>query len=89
MKSIKQALYENIIRNAIDYEDGETGMINCVERYCEDHNVDLVIGYEAYDYYIKKEALEVGIPISVIKGKKKLSECFSENYINWKSNKKD
>jgi hypothetical protein len=89
MNSFKQALYENIIKNAADYEDGETGLISCVEKYCEEHNVDLAIGYEAYDYYIKKKALAAGIPLSVIEEKKKLSECFSQDYINWKCNIKN
>ena len=89
MKGFKEALYESIIKNANEYEDGETGLINCVEKYCEEHSVDLALGYEAYDYYVKKEALAAGIPLLVVGGKKKLSECFSQDYINWKCNKKD
>jgi hypothetical protein len=87
VKSIEQNQYDTIIEGSTEYEDGETGMINCIEKYCEENNVDLVAGYAAYDYYINKKALQAGIPLIVIEGHKKLSDCFSSNYINWKCNK--
>lgn len=37
----------------------------------------------------KKEALEAGIPLSVIEGKSRLTDHFSKDYINFKANKKD
>jgi hypothetical protein len=33
------------------------------------------------------EAIQAGIPRSVVAGKTKLSDHFSEDYINWKCNK--
>ena len=37
-----------------------------------------------YDKWMKREALAAGIPESVVDGKTKLSDHFSESYINWK-----
>jgi hypothetical protein len=86
MKTFKQALYDSIIKNASEYEDGETGLHNCVEKYCKEYNIDLNIGSEAYEYYVKKEALSAGIPLGVVEVRIKLTDFFSKEYIDWKTN---
>lgn len=37
--------------------------------------------------YIKQEALSAGIPLAVFEGKAKLSDYFSQDYIDWKCGK--
>lgn len=86
MTTFQLALFKSIIKNAQQYEDGTLGLTQCVERYCEEHDVALNLGYEAVDWYMAQEALSHGIPASVVQGKAKLRDYFSEEYINWKCN---
>lgn len=89
MNNIRSALYENIIKKASEYEDGTMGITQCVEKYCEECNLDSNLAEQALEYFYKKEALAAGIPLSVIEGKTKLTDHFSEDYINWKCNRKN
>lgn len=41
-----------------------------------------------WDDWQKQSALEAGIPLSVIEGRTKLGDHFSEGYINFKCNRK-
>jgi len=52
-------------------------MENQLDKCCEDETL--------CENCEKQAALQAGIPLSVIEGKTKLSDHFSEDYINWKT----
>ena len=69
-----------------EFEDGETGLYSCIELYLEENN----LSYDPEvieDIFIKEEAIKNGIPRSVVEGKSKLSDHFSQEYINHKCNR--
>lgn len=86
MTTFQLALFKSIIKNAQQYEDGNLGLLQSVEKYCEEHDVALNIGHEAVDWYLTQEAISHGIPTSVVKGETKLRDHFSQDYIDWKCN---
>jgi hypothetical protein len=65
----------------LNYSDGETSFDDILRLQCEDL-IEIIVKEDE-----KKGALAAGIPLSVIEGKTKLSDHFSENYINWMSGK--
>lgn len=78
---------EEIANTASDrYEDGETGMDVCIGMYIRDifgfdHDDDLPEDLEdlscwVFDRWYRTEALNHGIPLSVINGEKKITDCF-------------
>lgn len=74
-----EELINQIIDKSADYEDGETGADACIDLYCEEEGIA-----EEIEVYTEREALAAGIPLSVIRGEKKLSDVFSQNYIDFK-----
>jgi hypothetical protein len=69
-----------------EFEDGETGLFSCIELYLEENNLP----YDAEDIeriFLQEEAISHGIPRSVVKGKSKLSNHFSQEYINHQCNR--
>lgn len=80
---------QQIIKYSIAYEDGETGTNACIDQFCQAHGLNAETAELAKKEAFKQGALEAGIPISVIEGKTKLSDHFSETYINNQCNKKE
>ena len=76
-------LINKIINEAASYEDGETGEDRCIELYCEDNNIDKDVCELAKQVAFERAASQAGIPKSVIKGEKKLSELVNKEYINY------
>jgi len=83
--SLSSALLNQILAGAADIEDGETGADRCIEIYCEQHGFSKETAEKAQQEAFKIGALEAGIPLSVIEGKTKLSDHFSQDYINAKA----
>jgi hypothetical protein len=79
---------ETMIDEAGKYEDGETGMVRCMEMYCLDKGISKTLGDKALELWWTRSAQEAGIPMSVIKGKTKLTDHFSQEYIDFQANKK-
>jgi hypothetical protein len=86
---IGQAFYNQVINESMDYQDNETGMFSAIRHYCELNGIDEQVAEEIIDRYELQLALDVGVPLSVATGKKKLSECFSREYINHMCNRSD
>jgi len=78
-----------IIENADkEFGDGETNIDDCILQYCKLYGINNKTCEAAQTKAFQDEALSHGIPLSVIQGKKKLSDIFSSDYINYKCNKK-
>ena len=75
-----QEINSLVEKSSSEYEDGTLGIEECLNLYLEDNNLPYDAS-EIAEQYIKNEALSCGIPKSVINGDKKLSECFSKDYI--------
>lgn len=84
---IDQAFYNQVISESMDYQEDETGMFEAIRHYCELNGIDSEVAEEIIDRYDLQMALDAGIPLSVATGKKKLSECFSREYINHMCNR--
>ena len=85
----RDLLIEKIIKEASSNCDEETGLHICIARYCEENGIDDEdIQDDAYQLSFKRSALEAGIPLSVIEGKTTLRDHFSQEYIDFKCNKK-
>lgn len=80
-------LLRQIIDGASDYADVDMPMHKCIEKYCLDNGIPEEVGDEAYDLASRDNALEAGIPLSVIEGKTKLTDHFSQEYIDQQCNK--
>lgn len=88
MSKLNSNEIKNLVNKAVEeYEDGTVGTYDCVEFYIEDNGLDHLDVDEIIEEYDKLEALSCGIPLSVINGEKKLSDCFSKDYINYKTNR--
>jgi hypothetical protein len=75
-------MIKTIIELAVDVEDGETGTGRCIEQVCKE------LREAAQREAFKQSALDAGIPLSVIEGRTKLSDHFSEDYIDFKCDPK-
>ena len=75
-------IFEKIIAGSREYADYDVSWSECIERYCEDNNIPQEIGDQAYHIYLRREAISHGIPASVVDGKTKLTDHFSQEYIN-------
>lgn len=62
-----------IIESASDLEDGEMGMDKCIEEFCTQHNLSDEACEIAQKRAFKLAALEAGIPLEVVEGKRKLN----------------
>lgn len=71
----REDLLNEIISLAADLEDGETGTDRCIELVCEK------LCEEAQKKAFTDGALAAGIPLSVIEGRTKLTDHFSDSYI--------
>lgn len=85
---IEKTLYDWLSQQAADLEDGETGTVKCFELACERAGLPDAICDWAVNIAMTESALDAGIPLSVIHGKTKLSDHFSQEYIDHMSNKK-
>jgi hypothetical protein len=72
----REEMINEIIRLAADLEDGETGTYKCITLAC------LELAEEAVETSYRQSALEAGIPLAVIEGKAKLTDYFSQEYID-------
>jgi hypothetical protein len=81
-------LYNEIINGAIEFEDGETGMLQCIELYCEENGISPDTAEMVQDLWFETEAVNNGIPRDVARCKAKLTDFFSREYIDFKTNKK-
>lgn len=79
---MSQHLIRQIIEGAGDYEDGTLGADRCIEFYCDEHGIDDETMLKAQKHFHREEALRAGIPLSVIEGKTKLRDHFSQEYID-------
>lgn len=75
-------LFKVIYDGAVEYEDGETGMDRCIELFCEDNTIDDQTCEWVQRVAFIKGATEAGIPLQVALGKKKLTDYFSQDYID-------
>lgn len=80
---------DKIIKAAGAYEDGDTGIDRCIELYCQEHGIDSEVSDAACRKAHTDGALAAGIPRSVIEGKSKLSDHFSQEYIDHMRGGKD
>jgi hypothetical protein len=64
----------SISRAAADYEDGETGIAECIRLYCQDKGIDDETCEAAVEEAFIQGALSAGIPYAVIMGERKLKE---------------
>lgn len=83
--------YEKILREVIkgssDYADIDICASKAIELYCEDNGLSQEIAEAANYLFEKEEALNAGIPLSVIEGKTKLTDHFSQEYIDFQCGK--
>jgi hypothetical protein len=88
MTPIEQKLFDRIMELAADYEDGETGTTACIKMACGSLGLlDNDVAEWASRQAFIQGASEAGIPMSVIEGKTKLSDHFSQEYIDKQRNK--
>jgi hypothetical protein len=78
---IENQFLNEMIKGAGDLEDGEVGMGDCMLQYCIDNQIDQSLGVKALNLWTEREAQAAGIPLSVIRGKTKLSDHFSKEFI--------
>lgn len=67
-----------------EYEDGELGVSKCCSLYCEDRGLSEDLAEAMAEAYYYEEAIGAGIPEEVVKGNKKLTDYFSQEYIDYK-----
>jgi len=79
--------FEWLSKKAGDIEDGETGTAKCFEIACEVAELPEEITEWAAEIAMTQSALNAGIPLSVIQGKTKLKDHFSQEYIDHMRNK--
>ena len=70
-----------IIDMSGNYSDVDVSATECIELHCEE------LKELAIKKYMKDQALAAGIPESVIDGKTKLTDHFSQEYIDMKCGK--
>lgn len=80
--SQNESKIDQIIEGSWDYCDGETSADDCIEKYCLDNFIDAETMKRAQKESFKRGALEAGIPLSVIEGRTKLKDHFSQDYID-------
>ena len=74
-------LIDKIIDESSIYADEDVSALECFEMYCHDHGLDMNLAKQAAKKWFTDEALAHGIPLSVIQGKTRLSDHFSQDYI--------
>ncbi len=73
---------DRLIKAAAEYEDGESGIDACIDQYCADNGIHEAVCEVAKRRAYTQGALEAGIPLSVIEGKTKLTDHFSQSQID-------
>lgn len=86
--TLTRELYEQILAGVADMSDGETPTSVLFKCYCRDNGISNAVGMEAYRHYMILEAMSHGIPRSVAEGKDKLTDYFSQTYIDEQCNSK-
>lgn len=82
---IEKSLYECIDKNASGRRDYDC---NGIAGACIEMHLDDIIEDWANNICHELGAFDAGIPISVIKGEKRLDEVFSQDYLDFKFGKK-
>lgn len=65
-------LFDQIIKGALELEDGETGTAACIQQYCQAHGIDEAVGDAAYQAWFKQEAVDHGVPRAVVESREPL-----------------
>lgn len=82
-------IIDKIIEESQDFADEDTSIFECIKLYCKKHKINEKLMEQAQRTAFVNGALEAGIPLSVIEGKTKLTDHFSQEYINKQCNKVD
>lgn len=69
--------------DSAEHEDGETGLLRCCEIEAERRGLTPEIALQAANLAFRRDAISAGIPASVVDGKTKLRDHFSESYIDF------
>lgn len=80
-------LMRRIIDESASYEDGTLGVDGCIYAYCRDWGIPEYHAIAACKQAEEEGALAAGIPLKVVQGEKKLTDCFSQDYIDFMTNK--
>jgi len=88
MTEIFKELLKKVDEYVVENSDGETDTFTLVEQYCERFGIPDDLYEKICQEIWKQEALDAGIPLSVIEGKTKLSDHFSPEYITQQCGKK-
>lgn len=79
--SQNEKLIDKIIDESAEFADEGLSAYDCFKMYCEKHGLSEELAEQAAKKYCIDSALAAGIPLSVIQGKTRLSDHFSEEYI--------
>jgi hypothetical protein len=78
-----------IIKESEQYADIDMDVTKCIEQYCQENNIPEEIAEKAIELAYRNEAINAGIPISVIEGRTKLTDHFTKEYIDFKTNREE
>ena len=70
-----QTLLDQIIAGAGDYADIDMPMNRCCEAYCADNGLPSELAPLAAQLWFEREAISHGIPLSVVRGERGLSQA--------------
>ena len=68
-----------ILKGAMDYADEDT---DGIKEFCEENNIPEEVCEAAEHQAMVESAMAAGIPMSVILGKKKLTDYYTQEYID-------
>ena len=88
LTTIEKKFFEWAEEQMKDFWD-EAPMQDCISGMCKHHRLDEDIADWLIKVFWVREGLDAGIPLSVVLGETKLSDHFSQEYIDFKKGVKE
>lgn len=77
-----------LLKDFDNYLDGDENLLDAIENWCDYRELPYYVGDAVHAALIERDALEAGIPLSVIRRKTRLIDHFPREYIDMQINKK-